>query len=380
MTNTPAQNSTLREADYEDCETATELLRDLGLILPEGRDEIRNHWHRFWIDNPALRIEGPSPARGWVLEDAGRMVGFFGNIPLLYDYGGRPIVVADASQWGVAKDYRSETPRLAEAYFTQKNANLLLVTTGIKPTGRIFARYGGMPVPQPDYDQVLYWVLDPRKFLKAGLMKKGINPGVATALASTSAPIASVVMALSGHRPSGRTRNINIIGVDDIGDEFDGLWQRKRDEVDRLLASRTSESLRWHFGTESMSRRTRLLVSRGLDGLAGYATIMREDALDIGLKRLKIIDLFVAGNDEAVIDNLLMAAFEAARADGCHVLELIGLPSALRDHIIARHRLRSRRMETWPVFYKTMQGDLDAPLKDEKAWYVTAYDGDTALF
>jgi hypothetical protein len=38
------------------------------------------------------------------------------------------------------------------------------------------------------------------------------------------------------------------------------------------------------------------------------------------LKRLKIIDLFVAGNDVAVIDNLLAAAFEAARADGCHAL------------------------------------------------------------
>jgi hypothetical protein len=61
--------------------------------------------------------------RGWVLEDAGRMVGFFGNIPLLYDYAVHPIVVADASQWGLEKDYRGETPRLAEAYFTQKKCS-----------------------------------------------------------------------------------------------------------------------------------------------------------------------------------------------------------------------------------------------------------------
>ena len=33
----------LREVDYEDCETATELLRGLGLNLPGGRDEIRHH-------------------------------------------------------------------------------------------------------------------------------------------------------------------------------------------------------------------------------------------------------------------------------------------------------------------------------------------------
>ena len=98
------------------------------------------------------------------------------------------------------------------------------------------------------------------------------------------------------------------------------------------------------------------------------------------MKRLKIIDLFVAGNDEAVIDNLLAAAFEAARADGCHALELIGLPSAMRHHIIFRHHPRTRQMAAWPAFYKAMQDDLYAPLKDEKAWDVSAYDGDTALF
>jgi hypothetical protein len=380
MTYTPNQNCILREAEHEDGETATKLLRDLGLTLPKGRDEISKHWSRLWIDNPALLVEGPSPARGWVLEDAGRMVGFFGNIPLLYDYGGRPIVVADASQWGVEKDYRGETSRLADAYFTQKNVGLLLVTTGIKPTGHIFERYGGFPVPQPGCDQVLLWVLDPRAFLKAGLMKKGINQGVAAAVALTSAPIVRAAIALNGHRPSGLAGNVDQISIDQIEDEFDGLWQRKRDEVDCLLASRTSESLRWHFGTERMLERTRLLVSRGPEGLAGYATIMREDALDIGLKRLKIIDLFVAGNDEAVIDNLLAAAFEVARADGCHVLELTGLPSVLREHIISCHHPRTREVATWPAFYKAMRGDLDVPLQDEKSWYVTAYDGDTALF
>jgi hypothetical protein len=146
-----------------------------------------------------------------------------------------------------------------------------MVTTGIKPTGRIFARYGGMPVPQPGFDQVLYWVLDPRGFLKASLMKKGISPAVGAVAAHAGAPIASAAMALRGHRPSGHAGNIDQISTDQTEDEFDGLWQRKRNEAGRLLASRISESLRWHFGTESMSRRTRALVSRGPDGLAGYA-------------------------------------------------------------------------------------------------------------
>ncbi len=380
MADTSSQQCTLRNAEYEDCETATDLLRELGLSIPVGRDEIRYHWRRFWIDNPALAVDGPVPSKGWLLEDSGEIVGFFGNIPLLYDYGGRPVIVAGASKWGVRKKYRTETSRLADAYFNQENADLLLVTTGIKPTGRIFERYGGLPVPQSDYDQVLYWILNARDFLRAGLMKKGFRPELAAAAALSGAPFASVAMTLGGHRPHGHSEDIGTLQIADIGDEFDGLWQKKRNEADRLLACRSAESLRWHFGTERMAVQTRVLVSRDADGLAGYAAIMREDAPEIGLKRLKVIDLFVAGDNEVVIDNLLTAAFEIGRADGCHVLELVGMPATVRDHIVSRHRPHSRKMVTWPVFYKSLHKDLDAPLQDEKSWYVTAYDGDTAIF
>ena len=175
MINTSDRVCTLREAQYEDGETATQLLRELGLNLPVGQDEMRYHWRRLWVDNPALNVDRPNLTKGWLLEDNGRMVGFFGNIPLLYDYCGRPIIIADASQWGVKKEYRDQTPRLAEAYFRQKNADLLLVTTGIKQTGRLFERYGGRPVPQPSYDQVLYWILNTREFLKAGLQELSIS-------------------------------------------------------------------------------------------------------------------------------------------------------------------------------------------------------------
>tara|TARA_Y100001935_G_scaffold235467_1_gene219437 strand:+ start:545 stop:1687 length:1143 start_codon:yes stop_codon:yes gene_type:complete len=380
MSDATIESCILRRVEFKDSERVTELLRNLGLVLPEGQKEIHKHWQRLWIDNPALQIKGASPARGWVLENAERMVGFFGNIPLLYDYGGRPIIVADASQWGVEKNYRSETSRLAKAYFTQKNVALLLVTTGIKPTGRIFLRYGGRPVPQLGCDQVLLWVLNPHGFMRAGLTKKGINEKIAAVVSSTCAPVIRAGIMISNHSPSGIAENIDQIKVHQIEDEFDGLWLRKRDEVDCLMANRTSECLRWHFGTKSMMQRTHLLVCRKQKELVGYAAIMREDAPNIGLKRLKIIDLFVANNNEEVIDRLIAAAFELAQSDGCDVLELIGLPCALRDYIISRHNPCRRKLETWPAFYKVMQDDLKAPLKSENAWYMTGYDGDTALF
>lgn len=375
MTNT----CTLREATYEDCETATELLRNLGLVMPQGRDAIRHHWHRFWVDNPIFGVNRTSPAKGWLLENNGRMVGFFGNIPLLYYYGDRPVIVADASQWGVIKDFRDQTPRLAESYFNQDHADLLLVTTGIKPTGRIFGRYGGVPVPQQNYDQVLYWILDAHGFLKAGLTKKGYRPGLTAIAAAIGAPLLDATLMNRGH-PHGKASGvIDIIGTNQIDDAFDDLWRRKRDEAPRLLACRSAECLRWHFGTDSLAARTRILVSSAGGTLQGYAIIMREDAPDVGLKRLKIIDLFVAGDDSAVINGLLAAAIETGQAEGCHVLELIGLTASLRDQVMTQHHPRSRQMSSWPLFYKSMDPDLCGPLADEETWYVTAYDGDTAL-
>ena len=121
----------LRNASLEDTQEATELLRRLGLIMPDGKDAVRAHWKRLWIDNPAMTGNWGKPPLGWVLEKDNRLVGFFGNIPLLYYYGKRRVIVADASQWGVEKEARQDTQILAESYFNQPNAEVLLVTTAI---------------------------------------------------------------------------------------------------------------------------------------------------------------------------------------------------------------------------------------------------------
>lgn len=371
---------TLREAEYEDCEPATALLRELGLVIPGQRDDIRSHWRRFWIDNPALAVAESPPGRGWLLEDDGAMVGFFGNVPLLYDYAGQPVIVACASKWGVAKPYRSETARLADCYFKQKNVDLLLVTTGIKPTGRIFRRYGGLPVPQPAYDHILFWILDPAAYLKAGLIRKGTGPRTASLACRLGGPVLTAITRMAKSNRIIQKTKIDIVEIGRIDDEFDDLWRRKRDEANRFYACRSAECLRWHFGAASLAEKTRILVCRTARGLGGYVAVMREDVPEIGLKRLKIVDLFVANNDENVIDNLLQAAREVGISDGCHVLELIGLPIGLRQEIIRRQAPWSRKMPVWPVFYKGLTDDFRQPSGSEDFWYVTAYDGDTAIF
>ncbi len=371
-------NSQLREATCDDCQEATELLRSLGLIMTRGEAAINAHWRRLWIDNPAMMGDGVKPSLGWVLEDQGKMVGFFGNIPLLYFFGERPVIAADASQWGVAKDYRGQTARLAEAYFSQAHVDLLLVTTGIKPTGRLFEKYGAHRIPQPDYDQVLYWPVDSGGFLSATLRKKNVPSALASMIGAIGGMFGQMAMAISRRRPKGAEQAVAVIGVGDIDESFDDLWLAKQGEVAKLLACRSADSLRWHFGNQGMAERCQILVYRQ-DGLRGYAVVAREDATNIGLKRLKIVDLLIADDNLQVLDALLAKAYAVARADGCHVLEVIGLPAPLRARVL-HHRPLRRSMAAWPLYYKSCDDVLRLELDREDAWYVTAYDGDTCLF
>ncbi|MDA1090444.1 MAG: hypothetical protein O3A85_09060 [Proteobacteria bacterium] len=383
MTTTTTEKGTLRDATFDDALEATALLVRLGLTMPEGDDAVSAYFDKLWRANPAMRTAASKPALGWVLEDNGEIVGFFGNVPLLYEFGGKPMIVSDASLWGVDQNYRSETPRLAEAYFGQTNVDALLVTTAIKPTRRIFERHGGMPVAQPGLDEVLYWVIDGAGFMKAGLRKKGVG-GVASFLGGHLGGMAlNARLRLFGRRPFANLDGITIINPDEIDAEFDDLWRDKCKEYPgRLLANRSAEALKWHFNVGRFSTLTRIICLYASEqaggGLRGYAAVVREDAPEIGLKRLKIADLFVAGDDAGAVDALLAAAYEYGMAKRCHVVEVIGLPENLRRRVVS-HKPLSRPMPTFPFLFKAVNPGLSDPLSHADGWYMTAYDGDSTL-
>lgn len=373
------EKGVLRNASFDDCIEASALLTRLGLIMPEGDEAVIAHFDRLWRRNPAMKVAETKPSLGWVLEDAGKMVGFFGNVPLLYEFDGSPVIVSDASQWGVEKEYRNETARLADAYFGQQGIDLLLVTTAIKPTSRIFERYGGTRLPQPGFDRVLYWVIDGGGFVRAGLRKKGLGPVYSWIVGTGGGILLNARMRLSGRRPFAPLDDITIITVDQIDEAFDALWQRKTGEYPgRLLARRDAESLRWHFEAGAAADQTRIICCRRDGQLEGYAVLIRDDAPGIGLKRFKIADLFAAGDEEKTVGALLTAAYEYSLAKRCHVLEIIGLPKRPRSLVLA-HKPFHREMPTFPFYFKALREDLKKPLETEDGWYVTAFDGDTAL-
>ena len=377
MTSSPP--AVLRDAALADAPAVTEFLRGLGLVMPQGQAAIERHWKSLWRDNPSLPAHGPNPALGWILESEGRVVGFFGNVPQVSYFGERPVRVSSARAWAVDPKFRAETPRLCQAFFGQKDIDLLLISSASAPAGKRCLEFGGARLPLPDYDKILYWPIDAFGFLKAGLRKQGRGAALAWLLALIGALGLNAEMRLMGRRPFAPLDGIEIKRLDEIDEGFDDLWRRKLAEYPgRLLARRDAVTLRWYFGIGAGASETRVVVCRRQGRVLGYAVLVREDAPAIGLKRIKLADMLVEGDDAGVVRALMTAAYEYGLAKRCHVLEAVGLAPELRAVLTAMKPYR-RAMPTFPFFYKALRPDLVEALAKGDGWYVTAYDGDTAL-
>tara|TARA_R110001606_G_scaffold398383_1_gene577309 strand:+ start:8031 stop:9164 length:1134 start_codon:yes stop_codon:yes gene_type:complete len=373
----------IRPVRVDEVEAVNDFLSKNGLIMPAPGAAAARFWEGRWVRNPTLSQHDPSVVHGWVLEDAGRMVGFFGNLPMAGVFGAEPVRIACASAWAVEPAYRDWVEKLCDCYFHQPNIDLLLVTSAIKPTARRFAQFDGCAVPQPDLGEILYWVVEAQGFLRAAFRKKGRGGGMAWLLGLLGSVPLDFSVRLKGRRPYGSLDNLSLVSLSGIDAAFDDLWARRRVQLPTtLLANRDAATLRWHFGLGGTHDQTRVLRYDEDGVLKGYVVLVREDAPDIGLKRLKIADMFVDSDDAHVAQALFAGAYDFATLKKCHVLEVVGLAVPLRAQAL-KSKPMTRAMATFPFYYKVPPGaaieSLGTELMQPDAWYMTAYDGDTVL-
>ncbi|HEX2721551.1 MAG TPA: hypothetical protein VHM24_01435 [Gemmatimonadaceae bacterium] len=371
--------ATIREATLEDAVEVSALLSRLGLQFPSDPLEIERYWKWLWAENPALDDPSRRPPVGWILEYQGSAVGFFGNIAMRYRFGDETLLAAVASSWGVERRFRSHTGELAKHYFGQDAADILLATTASRSVGRIFSRGGAVPMPLPDYRDVLYWVLEPRGFLRAALRRTGLPSALAIPAVLAGAPAVKLFLRLQGGLPHARRhQTAEVIPLDTVGAEFDDLWSRKSSDG-RLYAYRNARELRWHLKLHEERGKLTLFASRRGGLLAGYLVLVREETPGIGLTRAKIVDLFVADDDPAIIEELMSAAANEARVRHCHVLEAVGFPAMIRTQL-RKLKPFTRRFPDFPMHFKARAPAVHAALQRTVSWYPTLYDGDSSLY
>jgi len=364
----------LREARFSDFTAVAQLKRRWGLTP----DSLQN-WERLWRRNPALgQLQYERPI-GWILEVDSRVVGYLGNISLLYRYGDRTLNAVTSHGLVVEPEYRAVSLSLVAAFYRQRSVDLYLTTTAVEAVGKMARAFKSDPLPQSDYDTVLFWVLQPRPFAQAMMKKLRLGTTLAHVggMLGSAAVGTDKVLRRRWPRRGSTCLPVDEIAISQIGDDFQALWIEKCDERPRMLADRSAAALRWHFDIPGDRGSVRVLCCRKNGELLGYAVI-RNDTGPNGLHRSVIADLVAKQDDPAVVRALLFEAYEHEKRSGSHILEVLGFPQTIRQVCLQWHPYQ-RKYPACPFYYKAVDPIFHKTLSDGLAWYATPFDGDTTL-
>jgi|GEM_PF-540388 hypothetical protein len=99
-----------------------------------------SHW---WDTNPFAQAH---PCRGWCLRDEGRLVGYLGTIPTLYeDAQGQPIPALIATSWAVEEGHRHAALPMGLMFQRQGRGLMLVDTTPSPEVQQLLIRWGWVP-------------------------------------------------------------------------------------------------------------------------------------------------------------------------------------------------------------------------------------------
>ena len=364
-----------REATIADSDAVGVLQRQAGL-----EPDTPSCWRRIWEENPFRSDDIPI---GWVLEAAGETVGYIGNVPLIYNLGGREVRSVAARGWVVDPRFRDSSLRLLMNYWGQQNVDILLNSSSNAAAFQIFKGLGAGILPHDVFKDILFWVVNAPSFVTAAMVRLGMP----RALARIAGPALGIIWAVKlkwdrRKLDSSLTRlsaghEVRVIRPSEIDDSYDRFWQRKVMEKRRFLADRSATSLRWHFGRSATS--VKLISAHSAGELCGYLAFIRKENAATGFVRHQIIDLVVANDDPTVINLLVGHARCVSDDEGVDVLELIGFPDSVRNLARSSGALRRTHFPT-PFTYRLVGQDLSSEeFNQPSLWYPSLFDGDGSL-
>jgi hypothetical protein len=346
-------NGHIREATFDDYEQVTALETRSGLL-----SKPREEWMHMWACNPTARRLPHWPI-GWVYVNAhGRLAGYVGNIPLTYEFNGRALLTATARGWSADPEARSRALPLLHQYFRQPAVDLYLNTTVNGFSAGPFAVFESIPAPVGRWDRAAFWVADERGFAA------GVVPRAASLLRR---PVAVGMALWSRWRSLPRAAEVQTCGGFDA--RFDTFWERLRQARPHvLLGARNRETLSWHF-RYALEQGAWIALLGGAAGMTGYAVFVRRDYQAMGIKRMRLAD-YQSLDCRASLDEVLAWALARCRAEGIHVLEVVGGRPRAPFH---------RKLPHWCFYYKTYDPALGRKLSAPGAWAPSSYDGDASL-
>jgi len=362
----------IREATFEDYYEVSALQLRNGLATKSYAD-----WSALWDGNPAYEQSGRRSPIGWVLETSrGQVGGFVGNLPLAYYFNGRCLRAATAYSWSVDPQYRGHSVILLDRFLRQKGVDLFVCTTVNAISETVYRALGFSRVPVGTWDRAAFWITGYREFARCALQVAPIH--LPQMLAS---PLAAALYArdtLSGCLTNGDF-DCEIEPCSGFDSRFDDFWESlQRENVNRLLAMRTRETLEWHFRCSLKKARTWIVAVSKAGRLVAYAIFDRQDHTTLPLKRLRFVDFQARRGFEPTLRQVLEWMLRHCRETGIHVAENVGCWLE-RLPVPGFSVPYQRKMKSWMFYYRASEPELSHCLQDPTVWAPSSFDGDASL-
>jgi hypothetical protein len=312
-----------------------------------------------------------------VLEaENGEIVGSIGNLPSVYQLRGREVRVASPCGWAVDAQYRSYSLVILGRFLKQKEVDLFIFST-VGPRAEPVAKALQLcRVPVGQWDKSMFWVTNYRRFSETVLSMKSVPFGAVMSYPASAALFCWDKLQDIRMRVGSCTAEIEL--CTDFDRRFDEFWEELRHHNDNvLLATRTQQTLRWHFRNTPQRPATWILGVLEGSRLSAYAIFDRLDSAG-GLKRARLVDFQALRGSEEALGGTLRWMLKRCREDGIHVLEVTGcwLNRPGLPRVVAPYH---HTMPCWVYYYKAREKQLSETLKDPAVWAPSSFDGDASL-
>jgi hypothetical protein len=361
----------VREASFQDHAKVFELQSRYGL------QESYRSWVHLWVENPVLKGLKGWPI-GWVIENESEqsVVGYLGNIPQIYEIGREKVIAAASRAWVVDERFRSYSILLLDKFLSQRNAQLCLATTSNSKASPIVEAAGGLQVPVGAWDEADFWITNHREFVAGILaMKRVIFGRYLSYPLGACSRLADSIWAGAFRKSYETAQLTRCAGFDQHFDEF---WNEIRIRSPHLLGLRTREILQWHFKEALADGRLWIVAAFRNNRLHAYSIFVRKDSPALQLTRVMLVDFQSLDGDVALLPPMIKWALDKCTQERIHMLEIVGLSDRKRKFIrkLAPH---TRRLSSWPYYYKASDKSIAALLTNPSVWDPSMFDGDASL-
>jgi len=368
-------NASIRNAIFSDEYAVHQLCVRNNLVL----DEYQETWDHLWSRNKYYTKDWEI---GWVIEDSKKVVGFIGNIPRAYTFRDKIWIAGIARAFVVDEQYRKYSLQLIIRFIKQNNSDILIFSSANSEAGKVYELMNAEKIPQKEYQKDLFWIISPFNFLVSFFLKRNISTLYSYLLSLLFAPFLSL---LSIYRSSlislhEKKQKIDNILIENLPDEFDIFCNKFRElNSDKFLAMRSTRDIQWQFSKSfAVERRPRIFIIWEDREIKGYAIVTRQDSKKFKLKRLMINDLIVINGRLDLIHSLINKILFYSKNQKVSVVQIVGLPSFIRDKIDSLKPF-ARRIPYHRFWYYSNNKKLSHDLQLEESWYVSTYDGDSSL-